>query len=147
VTSLPGNPSWADGWLDANVVIRHLTGDPPDMAADAGRLMREAEEGRITLHLHPITVAETVWVLSRGYGFDRQAVAGAVRSFLRARGIRCEASDMVISALDDYESLNVDFMDALLARRAAASSAPLCYTFDTRHFRRLRVTSRRPGRP
>jgi len=52
-----------------------------------------------------------------------------------------------MSALDDYENLNVDFIDALLARRAAASDAPLCYTFDTRHFRRLRVASRRPGRP
>lgn len=141
-----GSPC-AGGWLDANVVVRHLTGDPPEMARQATALLGEAEAGRITLHLYPVTVAEVVWVLARGYGLDRQAVAGAVRSFLRAEGIRCEEGDLLIAALDDYERLNVDFADALLARRASASATPVCYTFDARHLGRLPVEARLPGPP
>jgi len=143
---LTGVLPYVDGWLDANVILRHLTGDPPDMALEAAALMREAETGRITLQLHPITVAKVVWVLTKSYGFDRSAVAGAVRSFLRAEGIKCQESEVVVPALDDYENLNVDFADALLARRASTSNTPVCYTFDTRHFARLPGDARQPGR-
>ncbi|RJQ08497.1 MAG: hypothetical protein C4551_05115, partial [Bacillota bacterium] len=77
------------------------------MALETAPLMREAGEGRITLHLHPVTVAEVVWVLSKGYGFDRSSVAGAVRSLLRSTGIRCRESGTIIDALDDFEHRGV----------------------------------------
>ena len=51
-------------WIDANVVLRFITGDPPEMAARALELMARAENGEVCLRLPHLVVAETVWVLS-----------------------------------------------------------------------------------
>lgn len=45
--------------LDTNVVVRHLTGQPPDQARRATRFLREAE----ALDLPRLIVAELVYVL------------------------------------------------------------------------------------
>lgn len=47
--------------LDTNVVVRHLTGQPPDQARRATRFLREAEE----LDLRDLIVAEWSTSLSR----------------------------------------------------------------------------------
>jgi len=36
-------------WIDANVIVRHITGDPPDMARRVGELMKRAERGEVVL--------------------------------------------------------------------------------------------------
>jgi hypothetical protein len=37
-------------WLDANVILRFLTGEPAELAECARRLMARAEAGELTLH-------------------------------------------------------------------------------------------------
>ncbi len=139
------NPTAEDGWIDANVILCHLTGQPPDMARAVGRLTARAQNRRLRLRVHPVTVAETVWVLSGAYRFPRSDISHVVRDLLRADCVDCEDRDAVLRALEDYATLNVDFVDAFLARKASASKAPICYTFDVRHFRRLGADAREPG--
>ncbi len=134
----------ADGWVDTDVLLRHLTGEPPELARPANELLARAHAGEIILHLHSVTLAEAVWALHRSYGVARADIARTLGGVLQAGGIVSEEADVVLGALDDYATLTVDFPGAVLARRAAASAAPACYTFD-RHFERLGVTHRRPG--
>jgi predicted nucleic-acid-binding protein len=68
-----------------------------------------------------------------------------VGGVLQAEGIECEEADILCDALADYATLGVDFADAVMARAAQGSGAPLCYTFDTRHFTRLGIPNRQPG--
>ena len=62
-------------WVDANVLLRFLTGEPPQLAERALRLIQRAEQGEITLRLSPIVVAEVVWVLSSFYRYSRAQIA------------------------------------------------------------------------
>ena len=52
-------PSPVSAFVDTNILVRHLTGDPPDMAAPATAYLRSAPE----LLLTDLVVAETVNVL------------------------------------------------------------------------------------
>ncbi|MEQ8468646.1 hypothetical protein [Coleofasciculus sp. E1-EBD-02] len=42
-----------DLWVDANVLLRLLTGEPPDFAQRSLRLAERAERGEVTLRLSP----------------------------------------------------------------------------------------------
>jgi predicted nucleic acid-binding protein len=46
-------------FVDTNVLVRHLTGDPPALAKRATALLRDGSE----LFLADLIVAETVYVL------------------------------------------------------------------------------------
>jgi predicted nucleic acid-binding protein len=62
--------------IDANVVVRYLTGDDPDQSARAQALI----DGRAVLV--PVTVVpETGWVLQSAYGFPASDTIRALRSF------------------------------------------------------------------
>jgi len=50
-------------WLDANIVLRFLLKDHPEYFKATLNLFTEAENGRITLHLHPLILAEVIWTL------------------------------------------------------------------------------------
>lgn len=49
-----------DFWVDANVLLCFPTGEPPELAERALRLIQRAEQGEINLKLSPIVVAEIV---------------------------------------------------------------------------------------
>ncbi len=60
-------------FVDTNILVRHLTGDPPDMAARATAYL-EAEEA---LLLTDLIAAETAYVLESFYEAPRDQVAHA----------------------------------------------------------------------
>ena len=60
--------------LDTNVVVRHLTGDPADIAARSTAFLAAESE----LLLADLVVAETVHVLESYYQAPRDEVAEAV---------------------------------------------------------------------
>lgn len=116
-------------WVDANVVLRFLTGDPPDMAEKALRLMKRAEKGEIGLRVSQLVLAEIVWVLSSFYKCTKSQVADTLTSFLGADGIYAENAALLIESLQEMAEKNVDFIDAYLAALARAHEESIC-TFD-----------------
>jgi predicted nucleic acid-binding protein len=74
-------------FVDTNILVRHLTGDPPEQAARASRFLAAADE----LLLADLVVAGVVCVLGSFYEVPRATVAqaegsgvGAVASFDKA---------------------------------------------------------------
>lgn len=124
-------------WVDANVVLRFLTGDPPEMAAKALELMSRAEKGDIGLRVSHLVVAEIVWVLSSFYRYDKSRIAETLISFLGADGIYAENPAFLIQALQDMAGKNVDFVDAYLAALTRAQEESIC-SFDN-DFEKLNV--------
>jgi predicted nucleic acid-binding protein len=116
-------------WVDANVLLRLLTNDPPAMADKAAALAERAERGEILLRVAPLVVAEVVWVLQSFYGHDRRLIADALTSLLTAQGVEAVDGKMVISALEAMAANNVDFVDAYLAQLSCATREAVC-SFD-----------------
>lgn len=123
-------------YVDANVILRLVTGDPPDMAEQAARLFARVDNGEMEIIIDTVAILETVWVLSSFYGFSPEQVAPVVGTLLASRGVICDEKVELLQALTLYEKKNVDFADALLAVRMMKSGVANIYSFD-KHFDRF----------
>ena len=125
-------------WLDANVILRFLTGDPEELAERSRLLMARAERAELSLYVSELVLAEVVWVLKSFYRHPASEIAEVVGALVSAPGIRVDDRETTLRALDLARDLNVDYLDAVLALQAAARNATVC-TFDETDFKRLPV--------
>jgi len=123
-------------FIDANVILRYLTKDPPEMAEAALKTFTNAENGKVFLLVTNLTVAEVVWVLESFYGYSKNQIAETLTEFLLCEGLEVESLDFLIEALTLYQEKNLDFADAFLAVTALRKGTPTIYSFD-RHFNRV----------
>lgn len=122
--------------VDANIILRFLTQDPPDMAQKSQLLFKQADEGSVGLIILSITVAEVVWVLESYYGYPKNQVAETLADFLCCEGFLVEQKDLIQEALSLYQKYNLDFADALMASTALRKGPLSIFSFD-RHFDRV----------
>jgi predicted nucleic acid-binding protein len=131
--------------IDANVIVRLITDEPPLLAEKAEQLFAAVDRGEITLFVAEGTVAEVAWVLKSFYGFPSVEISTILYDFLSHDGLECEDKPGLLMALSLYKEKNVDFIDALLAVRMARQEISKIYSFDT-HFDRLPgITRSMPG--
>ncbi len=123
-------------FVDANVILRFLTGDPPDLADRAQSLFTEVDTGETVLVLEEIVVAETVWVLQSFYGYEHGVIAQVLSEIVSRDGIETGDRAGLLTALHLYAARNVDFADALVAVRMGEAGVSQIYTFD-RHLERI----------
>jgi predicted nucleic-acid-binding protein len=113
-------------FLDTNVLIRHLTGDPPAQARRASVFLERAEE----LLVPDLIVAELVYVLESFYEVERQRVAELVRSIIGFPAIVVVDEPLLLRALEVYEVNRLDFAEAYLVASAEASGVETIASFD-----------------
>lgn len=116
------------GYLDTNVLVRHLTGDPPAMAARATALLRAAER----LDLPDLIVAEVVYVLESFYRVPREQVAELARAIIAFPAIETEDPPRLLRAIELYERVRLDFADAYLVACAERADHRSVVSFDRR---------------
>ena len=132
-------------FVDANVVLRYLTKDPPTMAEASLKLFKTAQKGKISLGLIPITVAEVVWVLESFYSYSKSQIAETLTQFLFSDGLTVENLDLIIEALTLYQKKNLDFADAFLSVVSLGDDQPIIYSFDHDFDRVTGITRLEPG--
>jgi predicted nucleic acid-binding protein len=128
-------------YLDASVVVRHLTGSPPDQFARARALITSGAPLWVT----ETALLETAYVLERLLGKPREEVVDALVAFLREPNIHLQglATATVLQALLYCRpSRRVSFGDALMGAMAHDNGGEI-YTFDAR-FPPTGVTQREP---
>jgi predicted nucleic acid-binding protein len=113
-------------FVDTNVLIRHFTGDPPELAARATAFLGEAEE----LLLADLIVAETVYVLESFYDVPVEEVARLVRSIIAFDPIEAMSPPLLLRSLEVYETHGIDFAGAYLVASAEASEVGTIASFD-----------------
>lgn len=113
-------------FLDTNVIVRHLTGEPADMAAASTAYLRSADH----LLLADLIVAETVYVLESFYEQPRDIVAGVLRSVLAFPPVSCVDPALLLRALEVYEVDRVDFAEAYLVACAESAGVEEIASFD-----------------
>ena len=113
-------------FLDTNVLIRHLTGDPPSQAARASRYLRAADD----LLLPDLILAEVAYVLESFYEVPRAQVATTLRAVLAFPAIRVVDNDLLQRAVEVYEVHRLDFADAYLVANAERTGVGVIASFD-----------------
>jgi predicted nucleic acid-binding protein len=113
-------------FLDTNVLIRHLTGDPPVQARRATAYLRRANE----LLLPDLILAEVVSVLESFYEVKRQRLAELARAIVGFPAVVVVDEPLLLRALEVYEVERLDFADAYLVASAEASGVGAIASFD-----------------
>jgi predicted nucleic-acid-binding protein len=126
--------------LDTNVLIRHLTGDPPEMATRATAALADEEQ----LLLTDLVLAECVYVLESFYEVGRPRVAELMRSAITFPSIETVDTSLLLRALEVYELERLDFAEAYLVAQAEATGVRQVLSFDRSIDRIKTVTRREP---
>ncbi|MEO7803637.1 MAG: PIN domain-containing protein [Actinomycetota bacterium] len=113
-------------FVDTNVLVRHLTSDPPGQARRATVFLSEDEE----LILTDLVLAEMVYVLESFYSRPRNEIADSARSLLALPAIAVSDHDLLLRTLDLYEVVKLDFAEAYLAALAELSGINQVASFD-----------------
>jgi len=128
-------------FVDTNVLIRHLTGDPPEMASRATRYLETADE----LLLPDLILAEVAYVLESFYETPRAQVATTLRAVLAFPAIRVVDADLLQRAVEVYEVHRLDFADAFLVASAERTGIGIVASFDRTIDRITTVRREEPG--
>jgi predicted nucleic acid-binding protein len=112
--------------IDTNVLVRHLTGDPPEMATRATAYLGTAQE----LLLTDLVAAETVYVLESFYQAPRGQVAEAMRSLVAFDPVVCVDPALLLRAIEVYETDRIDFAEAYLVACAESTGISKVASFD-----------------
>ncbi len=113
-------------FLDTNVLIHHLTGEPRDQARRATAFLARADE----LLVPDLVVAEVVYVLESFYEVERSDVAELVRAILAFPAIVVVDAQLLLRALEIYEIHRLDFANAYLVASAEATGVGAVASFD-----------------
>lgn len=128
-------------FVDTNVLIRHLTGDPPAQARGATAFLEQADE----LLLPDLIAAEVLYVLESYYELDRSHVAELMRSIISYPAILVTHEPLLMRALEVYEVNRLDFAEAYLVASAEATGVGTIASFDRTIDRVPTVTRLQPS--
>jgi predicted nucleic acid-binding protein len=127
-------------FVDTNILIRHLTGDPPEMAARATAALGGAEQ----LLLTDVVFAECIYVLESFYEAEPDQVAELMRSAIAFATLETVDSGLLLRALEVYELDRLDFAEAYLVAQAEVTGVGVVMSFDRSIDRIDTITRREP---
>lgn len=113
-------------FVDTNILVRHLTGDPSAMAERATLFLASQSE----LYLTDLIVAETIYVLESFYKAPREQVAEAMRSLVTMRSMVTVDPSLLLRCIEVYEIHRLDFAEAYLVACAESTGIGVVASFD-----------------
>lgn len=114
--------------LDTNVLVRFLVGDHAEHHAQAEKWFHEAEEGKRSIIVTALVIAETTFVLESFYKLQRSEIARALEVFVSQRWLKAEERTALRALWTHYRS-GLHFVDSYLLARAELFGETLL-TFD-----------------
>lgn len=126
----------AAAFIDANVLLRHVTADHPVHSPRATEFLREVESGDTRVYLSDFVVSEIVYTLSTVYKHSKRDIRDTVIQLLQLRGVSVDDRTRLQRALNLFADVNLPFVDAYLASRMLGEGADAIVSFD-RDFDRI----------
>ncbi|MBI3977057.1 MAG: PIN domain-containing protein [Chloroflexi bacterium] len=117
--------------MDTNVVVRYLTGEPPDLARRAGEIV----DSDVPLLVTDVVLVETAYVLTSFYRVPREVVVDHLIAFVQRQNVAVAWLDkgiVIQGLLLCRPSGRVSFADALVWAAARSAHAGIVYSFDER---------------
>ena len=95
--------------VDANILLRYLLLDVPELAEKAAGIIESNE-----IYIPFEVAAEIVYVLEKVYKIERTEISCAIKKLLKSDTIHTYDSEVLEKALDIFSSVKIDFVDTLL---------------------------------
>jgi len=120
--------------LDTNVLLRYLAQDDPVQSPKATEFIERKLTPERPGFVSIVTMVETVWVLERAYGLDRESLGAAIERILQADAFVVEQEREVFIALKALGS-GLGFADALIEALGAKAGCSHTVTFGQKALR------------
>ncbi len=95
--------------VDANVILRYLLNDHPELSPLAEKIL-DAEEVLIRTEV----ICEVVYVLEKVYGVPRAEISETIVGFVKMEHVHAEERHLILHALETYNTKKLDFVDGIL---------------------------------
>jgi predicted nucleic-acid-binding protein len=115
--------------VDTNVIARYVVRDDPAQTARADHLL-ESRTADDPAFISRIALVELVWVLRKGYKYDRETTADVIERILSTHEIRVEDHDSAVAALALYRTSAADYADCLMGLLNRNLGCATTVTFD-----------------
>lgn len=123
--------SMTNVFIDTNVVVRYLTGEPEDQAEQAVSFVNAGSD----LYISDVVLTETAYVLRDIYAVGREDIVDQLMDFVHKPNILVYGMDkdlVIHGLLMCRPSGRVSIADAMIWAAARSAEAEVVYTFDRR---------------
>lgn len=114
--------------VDANVILRYLLDDVPEMAEKANEIIKDGA------YTTPEILAEVLYVLIKVYKVEKRETCSFVKSVLDELSVDEKAA--IEYALDLHSAKTLDFVDCLIVARHNIHGVPV-FSFDKKLMKEL----------
>jgi predicted nucleic-acid-binding protein len=111
-------------FVDANVILRYLLDDDPQLAEKAAKIL---EQGQV--HVPFEVMAEVVYVMQGVYKVSRQEISTVLTRFIMLPNVTTSSEPVLREALLIYADKGLDFVDSLLCSYSVIEGVQV-ETFD-----------------
>jgi predicted nucleic acid-binding protein len=116
---------------DTNIFVALLAGPTHALHDRSRELFRRVADGRLTLIVTPVILAELVYACRTVLGWSRPVTAERLATLLRADGLAVREQATLTSALHLFgRHRRLDLPDAYIAATALVAGPPLVASFD-----------------
>ncbi len=126
-----------EAFIDTSVILRLLTKDDEIKTNEAARLIKDSGKNGLHLHVLPVALIETVFVLEKIYKLSKPKIKELIESILNTPELHCELEDIFRKAVSIYSDKNIKFGDALMSSWGLQRGIPVVYTYDNKDFKRV----------
>ena len=127
----------SEAFIDTSVILRILTKDDEAKMGEAIRLIKDSGKNGIYLHILPIALIETVFVLEKIYKLRKAEIKELIDGILNTPELHCELEGIFRKAVSLYSEKNIKFGDALMSSWALQKGVSVVYTYDNKDFKRV----------
>lgn len=116
--------------LDTNVILRFLLKDNGKLYTETRKIFNQAASGDTQLHIISQVIFESVYVMEKLYGLDKQEVCSSLITLLSETYVKADNKNILLKSLQTYLTENsISLVDIYLSHMCSAQGFKLV-TFD-----------------
>ena len=116
--------------VDTNILVRYFTQDDAEQAKIVEQIIDTHATSAHSLFINNIVIVELIWVLERGYKYQKEEIAKLIKQILSTEEFAFENQKLLWLALAQYNQNNLDFSDALIGEINKEACCIETLTFD-----------------
>lgn len=115
--------------LDTNILLRLFTVDNNLLQKESRKILNKVEDGKITVLLNELVIAECIWVLTSVYNKTKFEAVDALKNIIFRDGFEIRDKDIIAQSLSIFVNNNISWVDSYLYCQSKKLSLTLV-TFD-----------------